>query len=101
MATVAKVMREPLILTLLRLSSEDVNVSTLPSTFLGRSAPSLREIYLEGIPFLALPTLVLSANDIVNLQLHNVPKIDYISPEAMVTGLVAFDYPFKSIPISL
>ena len=93
LAKVAKVMQEPFpILTLLRLSSEDVNVSTLPNTFLGRSAPQLREIYLEGIPFPTLPTLFLSsANDLVNLQLHNIPNNGYISPEAMVTGLTALN----------
>ena len=91
LAKVAKVMREPFpILTLLRLSSDDGNVSTLPNTFLGRSSPHLREIYLEGIPFPALPTLLRSsANDLVNLQLHNIPNNGYISPDDMVTGLTA------------
>ena len=90
LAKVSSVMREPFpTLTLLRLSSEDVDVLTLPSTFLGRYAPSLQEIYLEGIPFPTLPTLLLSASDLVNLQLHNIPNNGYISPEAMVTGLAA------------
>jgi hypothetical protein len=92
LARVAAVMREPFpILTLLRLSksSEDRNVSTLPNTFLGRSAPCLREIYLEGIPLPTLPTLLSSANDLVNLQLHSIPNNGYISPAAMVTGLAA------------
>jgi hypothetical protein len=87
---VASVMREPFpVLTLLRLSSEDGSVSTLPSTFLGGSAPCLQEIYLEGIPFPALPRLLSSASDLVNLQLHNIPPDGYISPAAMVTGLTA------------
>jgi hypothetical protein len=86
----ATVMQEPFpALRLLRLSSEDQNVSTLPNTFLGRSASCLREIYLEGIPFPTLPTLLSSANDLVNLQLHNIPQNGYISPEAMVVGLTA------------
>jgi hypothetical protein len=90
LAKVALVMRKLFpILTLLRLSSEDGNVSTLSNTFLTGSAPSLQEIYLEGIPFPALPTLLSSANDLVNLQLHNIPPKGYISPDAMVTGLAA------------
>jgi hypothetical protein len=90
LAKVASAMREPFpTLRLLRLSSEDRNVSAIPSTFLGRYAPSLQEIYLEGIPFPALPTLLSSANDLVNLQLHNIPQNGYVSPEAMVTGLTA------------
>jgi len=90
LAKVAAVMREPFpTLTLLRLSSEDMDLSIVPNSFLGRTAPCLQEIYLEGIPFPTLPTLLLSASDLVNLQLHNIPKIGYISPEAMVTGLTA------------
>lgn len=87
---VATAIRDPFpTLALLRLSSEDKNVAIIPRTFLGRSAPSLREIYLEGIPFPTLPTLLISASDLVNLQLHNIPNNGYISPEAMITGLTA------------
>jgi len=49
--------------------------------------PCLQEIYLEGVPFPASPTLLSSTSDLVNLQIHNIPPKDYISPEAMVAGL--------------
>ncbi|KAH9170821.1 hypothetical protein EDB89DRAFT_2071552 [Lactarius sanguifluus] len=87
---VATVMQEPFpALTLLRLSSEDQNVPILPHTFLAGSAPSLQEIYLEGIPFPSLPTLFLSASGLINIQLHNIPRDGYISPQALATGLAA------------
>ena len=54
---VATVMQEPFpALTLLRLSSNDEDVPSLPNVSLGGSAPSLQEIYLVGIPFLTLPS---------------------------------------------
>ena len=63
------------------------NASVLPTEFLGGSAPHLQTIYLEGISFLALPTLLLSTSDLATLILHNIPPSGYISPEAMVGGL--------------
>jgi hypothetical protein len=59
----------------------------LPSGFLGGSAPSLRFLSLHSIPFPALPKLLLSATDLVHLDLWNIPHSGYISPEAIVTGL--------------
>ena len=85
---VATVMQEPFpTLTLLRLSSNDGDVPALPSEFLGGSAPRLQEICLDGIPFLTLPTLLLSTSDLVVLNLDNIPITGYISPEAMITCL--------------
>jgi hypothetical protein len=87
---VATVAQEPFpILTQLWLSSQCESVSALPSTFLGGSAPRLRGIYLEGIPFPALPTILSSTSDLVVLYLHRMPHVGYISPEVMVTSLVA------------
>jgi hypothetical protein len=86
------VMQEPfLALTDLWLSSKDsdMNAPFLPEILLGGSAPSLREIYLVGVSFPALPTLLLSANDLVCLRLEDIPQGGYISPEAMVTVLAA------------
>jgi hypothetical protein len=54
---------------------------------LGGSAPRLRSIELRGIPFPALPKLLLSTHDLDGLFLHDIPRSGYISPEAMVTGL--------------
>ncbi|KAH9163243.1 hypothetical protein EDB89DRAFT_575398 [Lactarius sanguifluus] len=59
----------------------------LPANFLGGSAPCLQTIRLHGIPFPALPSLLLSASHLVNLTLFNIPPTGYISPEAMVASL--------------
>ena len=84
----AATMQKPFpMLTHLWLSSKDGNVPALPGTFLGGSTPRLRVAHLEGIPFPALPALLLSATDLVDLQLLNIPKAGYISPEAMVASL--------------
>jgi hypothetical protein len=61
----------------------------LPSGFLGRSAPCLRVLSLRSISFHELPTLLLSARNLVSLKLTYIPPTGYISPEAMVTGLAA------------
>jgi hypothetical protein len=61
----------------------------ISDSFLGGSAPRLRELTLDGIPFPALPNLLLSATDLVELQLWNIPHSGYISPEAMVACLSA------------
>lgn len=85
---VATVMQESFpALTLLRLSSNDRDVPALPSTFLGGSARHLQEICLDGIPFLTLPTLLLSTSGLIVLKLDNIPVTGYISPEAMITSL--------------
>ena len=61
----------------------------LPVEFLRGSAPRLRSIFLDGIPFPALPTLLLTTSDLVELILRKIPRAGYISPEAMVVGLAA------------
>src|ERR1700761_6428917 len=72
---------------LTHLRSEDRNVLVFPDQFLGRSAPRLQELSLNGIPFPALPILLSSAGDLVTLSLFNVPQTGYISPEVLVTDL--------------
>ena len=59
----------------------------LPDSFLGGSAPLLRELALDGIAFPALPKLLSSTNNLVELSLWCIPHSGYISPEAMVTCL--------------
>ncbi|KAH8992402.1 hypothetical protein EDB92DRAFT_1945199 [Lactarius akahatsu] len=59
----------------------------LSSTFLSGSVPRLRVLHLYGIAFPALPRLLSSASDLVDLLLHRVPSTGYISPEALVSGL--------------
>jgi hypothetical protein len=48
-----------------------------------------RQITLNGISYPSLPTLLLSAGDLVELRLLNIPPTGYISPEAMTVGLTA------------
>jgi F-box-like len=62
-------------------------VPVLPGSFLGGSAPRLRTLDFNGIPFPSLPKLLLSANDLVKLLLWDIPDSGYISPHAMATAL--------------
>jgi hypothetical protein len=59
----------------------------VPASFLGGSAPDLRKLSLNLIPFPGLPNLLLTATHLVHLRLHNIPHSGYFSPEAMVTAL--------------
>jgi hypothetical protein len=59
----------------------------LPDEFLGGSAPLLQSLILESIPFPALPKLLLTATDLVDLSLWDIPDSGYFSPESIVTGL--------------
>ncbi len=76
-------------LTRLHIGSNGGNALVLPTEFLGGSAPCLRTIRLYGIPYPALPSLLLSASNLVELRLHEIPPTGYISPESMVVGLAA------------
>jgi F-box-like len=61
----------------------------LPNSFLGGSAPRLRSLKLSNGPFPGLPKLLLSATQLVVLDLLNIPRSGYIPPEAMATSLSA------------
>jgi hypothetical protein len=74
-------------LTSLDLSSNDERPLVLPDLFLGGSAPRLRSIWLDGIPFPGIGKLLRSTTDLVTLSLHDIPHSGYISPEAMVASL--------------
>jgi hypothetical protein len=63
--------------------------SILPDSFLGGTAPRLRSLHLDGVPFLGLPKLLLSATHLVDLDLLNISPSGYIPPEAMATSLSA------------
>jgi hypothetical protein len=81
-------MQEPFpALTDLELRSADENAAVLSDSFLGGSAPRLQDLRLGGIPFPALPKLLLSTHDLVKLVLWRIPRSGYISPEVMVTAL--------------
>ena len=86
----AAAIQEPFpVLTFLNLYSEDRNIPIFPTKFLGGLAPRLQEIHFHGIPFPALPTLLLSTGDLRWLDLNEIPPTGYISPEVMVACLAA------------
>lgn len=80
------------------------------NAFLGGSAPHLRELKLDGIafPFRAIRQVLLSTNNLVELDLSNTPVSGYFSPHALVAALsasvklrrltIGFHYP-ASLPI--
>ena len=61
----------------------------LPESFLGGTAPRLRSLVLEDVPFPRLPKLLMSAIHLVKLDLYGIPFSGYIPPKAMVTSLSA------------
>jgi F-box-like len=65
-----------------------LHAAGLPDTFLGGSAPCLQSFRLRGIPFPALPNLVLSTS-LNYLYLSRISNTGYISPPAIVTVLLA------------
>ena len=75
-------------LTALRLSSHHhEEAPALRDSFLGGSASRLQHLSLSGIPFPALPKLLLSTIHLVTLHIWQIPHSGYISPEAMATAL--------------
>ncbi|KAI0286437.1 hypothetical protein BC826DRAFT_83879 [Russula brevipes] len=74
-------------LTGLTLFAKDNKAPVFPDSFLGESAPRLQTLALHGVPFPAMPKLLLSASDLVYLHLSVIPHSGYISPKAMVAGL--------------
>jgi hypothetical protein len=87
----AAVMQEPFpVLRRLYISSSCVDPPVpLPTGFLGGSAPCLQDISLLGVPYPALPTLLLSTSDLVKLVVLDIPSDGYISPEAITASLAA------------
>ncbi len=84
------VMQDPFpALTHLILRVHDEMAPIISDSFLGGLAPRLQRLTLKRIPFPALLNLLLSATDLVILDLRKIPHSGYISPEAMVTGLSA------------
>lgn len=85
---VLEAMRDPFpALTFLQLYPGNETAPVVSASFLGGSAPHLKTLKLNGIPFPALPKLLLSATHLVDLDLWRIPYSGYISPEAMVTCL--------------
>jgi hypothetical protein len=54
-------------------------VPALLDSFVGGSAPRLRNLYFRGIPFPGLPKLLLSATHLVNLHLFDIPRSRYFT----------------------
>jgi len=79
-----RAIEEPLpMLTDLKFASQDDTVSLLDS-LLGGSAPRLRSLHLIGIPFPALPKLLLSTAELVTLYASSIPHSLHTSPETIV-----------------
>ena len=57
---------------------------TISDSFLGGSAPRVRSILLDSIPFPNLPKLLLSAPHIVKICITSIPHSGYVSPEALL-----------------
>ena len=74
-------------LTVLLLFALGSNVPVLPDSFLGGSAPRLRSLYLEGIPYPSIGTLLSSTTNLVQLSLWRIPHSGYIAPETIVPCL--------------
>ena len=66
---------------------DDETMAVVPDSFLGGSAPRLRHLLLNRIPFPGLPKLLLSTTHLVNLSLYNIPHSGYISPDGIVAVL--------------
>jgi len=71
----------------LDLWSSDGSAPVLPDSFMGGSTPHLQTLTLSSILFPALPSLLLSASDLVSLTLLRLPHSGYISPESMAACL--------------
>lgn len=85
---VGQVMQKPFpILTKLLLESSSPTSLVLPDSFLGGSAPRLRVLELEHIPFPALPNLLMSTTGLRHLYLSSIPLSSYVSSQVMVTCL--------------
>ena len=74
-------------LTVLQLRASDRPGSKLPDSFLGGTAPRLRSLRLDLVPFPGLGKLLFSATHLVNLVLFILPS--WYTPEVMATNLSA------------
>jgi len=78
-------------LTSLELRSNDESAPVLPDSFLGASAPRLRTLVLDSVPFPGLRKLLLTASNLVQLHLNRIPNSGYISPDAMVACVLTMN----------
>jgi hypothetical protein len=82
LSTISKSLTELEEITLL---SQDNLQLTLPSAF--RWASRLRTLHSTRIAFSSLPELLSPSQDLVDLQLHEIPSVGYFSPEAFANTL--------------
>ena len=82
----------------LRLMVQDKSELLLPDDFLGGPAPRLSVISLYGVAFPALPKLLPSTRNLLSLELWDIPRSGYFSPDALVSGLSGM-MQFKSLTI--
>ena len=66
------------------LSRDDLQV-TLPGTF--RWGPRLHTLHSTRIAFVSFPQLLLPSQNLVDLQLHEIPSTGYFPPEAFANAL--------------
>ncbi|KAN0130625.1 hypothetical protein V8E53_011518 [Lactarius tabidus] len=84
------------------LLSQDRNGQMLPSAF--RWGSHLRSLHATGIAFRSLPQLLSSSQDLVDIQIHEIPSFGYFSPEALADALAvmpqlrSLSLHFKSLP---
>ena len=78
-----------LALTTLKLFSFGKHAPVLPDSLLGGSAPRLRSLHLNGIPYPSIGRLLLSTTDLVRLSLWRIPPSGYIASETIVPLLSA------------
>jgi hypothetical protein len=71
----------------LDLSSFGPNMPVLPDSFLGGSAPRLRSLFLNGIPYPSVGKLLSSTTNLVRLSLRRIPHSGYIAPGTIVPCL--------------
>jgi hypothetical protein len=74
----------------LTLLSQDTMELTLPNTF--RWGPRLRTLQSTRIAFPSFPQLLLPSQDLVHLQLHEIPIAGYFPPEAFANSLSAMTH---------
>ena len=88
-------------LTSLVLYSNDEPAPLFPESFLGGSAPRLRSLRLDNVPIPVLRDLSLTASNLVDLCLLDIPHSAYISPEAMLACLAPLTAPKRLISGSI
>ena len=97
-------MQEPFpALTELNLYGDNAETAlVIPDSFSGGSAPHLRFLTLNSLPFPGLSKLLLSATGLIYLDIRRIPHSGYISPEVMasclsvLTRLVSLTLGFES-----